>query len=172
LKQLRYVLLAILPLGGIFLQTTFLHRLSPAGVLPDMILIFVVCYSLYNGSVPGGVYGTLFGLVEDFYSGRMLGVNALCKGVVGYCVGKLHPSVYRERLLLGVLSVLAATVLNSGLRLILIYCFYQERAYDHLAQFLVHVGYNVTLTAPIYIWYYYSSHHGWLRKKTEYNANG
>jgi rod shape-determining protein MreD len=168
---LRYLLLGLLPLLGIFLQSTVFHYLAPGGVIPDLVLILVVCHGLYNGSVRGGVYGVIFGFIEDIFCGRLIGVNALCKGVIGYLIGKLYPRVYRERILTGVLGVLAASAGSSLLRIILAYFFYQDFAYVQLEKLFIHIVYNVLLTFPIYLWYYHSSHYGWLQKKTENDAD-
>lgn len=136
-------------------------------MLPDLVLILAVCFSLHNGSLRGSFYGITFGLVEDFYAGRMIGLNALCLGIIGYLAGKLHPSVYRERVLIGVAGVVAATALSGLLRTLSFYFFYNSFAYQRLTEIPLQMLYNAVLTFPIYLWYYHSSHYGFLQKPAE-----
>ena len=166
---LRYLLLILLPLLALLLQTTVFHQAAPLNCIPDLLLIFVVCFGIFNGPIKGGCYGLLVGLVEDLYIGRLIGINALCKGVVGYIVGKFQFNVYRERVFIGVAGVFFGTIVSNLLRVLLI-AIYSPPAvfyFDMIWQFLVQILYNIVVSIPIYFWYYHSYNQGILRGKTE-----
>ena len=57
------------------------------GIKPDFVLIAVVLLSFSNGRITGTVFGFSAGWLQDVYSPEFLGLNALCKSVVGFVVG-------------------------------------------------------------------------------------
>lgn len=64
--------------------------ISIAGVAPDFTIIALVILSLAAGSIPGTVAGFLLGLVQDLSTPNLLGLQALCKSVLGFGLGRLR----------------------------------------------------------------------------------
>ena len=85
--RLRWVLHFLLPFLAVFLQSTVFGFYSIGGSLPDMVLVFVVFFSVINGAASGTAYGFLCGLLEDLYLGRFIGLNAISKALTGFLVG-------------------------------------------------------------------------------------
>ncbi|MEW6727329.1 MAG: rod shape-determining protein MreD, partial [Bacillota bacterium] len=84
-------------LGAIvLLQSTVLDLVRVAGVKPDFVLVLVVFHAILHGSREGAVLGFLGGLLIDAVSGYYFGLNALGLAIVGYAVGLLEWSLYRE----------------------------------------------------------------------------
>jgi rod shape-determining protein MreD len=90
--RLLVVLLLLSVLGGTLLEP--LIALGPAA--PDFTLIALVILALSRGALSGTVGGFLAGLVLDTATPGLLGVNALCKSLAGYAVGR-----FKDRLVLG-----------------------------------------------------------------------
>ena len=78
------------------------------GVAPDFTIIALVILALAAGPVPATVGGFLLGLVQDLSNPALLGVQALCKTVLGFGLGRL-----RGRLVHGMPLVEATVVALS-----------------------------------------------------------
>jgi rod shape-determining protein MreD len=131
-----------------------------------MVLVLVIFYALFNGANRGAVYGVLCGLLEDLYTGRFIGINAISKGITAYVIGRLQGNVFKENLLVGIIGVIAGTLLNSALLFILSLISFTVFNLDKsIFMNLIYQGiYNTLIGIPLYIWYYRSSTHGFLRK--------
>ncbi len=61
-----------------------------AGVAPDFSVIALVMLALSSGALAGTIGGFALGLVQDLASPPLLGLNALCKTLVGYGWGRMR----------------------------------------------------------------------------------
>ena len=98
---------------GIVLRDTVFNGLSVAGGKPDFVLILVVFFAFFRGSVQGGLMGVALGLLEDLMTGRFIGINAICKGLLGYLVGVSERNLYKNNFFVPIAAILAATFLNT-----------------------------------------------------------
>jgi rod shape-determining protein MreD len=71
------------------LQATLSPRMAIGSVAPDFVVVCVVLFGLQMGRIPGSVFGFILGLVVDLGNPGFLGLNALCKSVVGYAAGRM-----------------------------------------------------------------------------------
>jgi rod shape-determining protein MreD len=162
---MRKLLLALLPAISLYLQSTLFSSYSIKGTVPDIILIFVVFYALFNGRGKGAIYGLACGLLEDLYMGRFLGLNALAKATVGYAVSKFQGNVFRENIIVGVITVVLGTLLNSVIvNLVALASFETFNVNTFLLiSIMYQTCYNALLAIPLYIWYYHSTRTGTLK---------
>jgi len=109
----KYALLFFAAFVGIILQDTVLNVISIAEGKPDFVLILVVFFALFHGSVQGGLLGVVFGLMEDLMTGRFIGLNAICKGLTGFIIGAMSERLYKNNFFIPVVTVLIATFLHS-----------------------------------------------------------
>jgi rod shape-determining protein MreD len=166
---LRFILLALLPLLAIFLQSTLFASYSIKGVVPDMVLVFVIFYALLNGAEKGARYGLICGLLEDLYTGRFIGINALSKAATAYIIGKLQGRVFAENVVVGIIGVILGSLLNACLFFILAFAYFAVFNIDRslFINIIYQSFYNVVITTPIYLWYYQSSKRGLLKETGE-----
>lgn len=166
---MRLIMLTILPFLAIFLQSTIFASLNIAGTVPDIMLIFITFFALLNGPNKGTVYGILCGLLEDLYVGRVIGINALSKGIVAYTVGKLQGNVFKENILVGILMSIIATLINSVLVLLITFISLKFMSFDQqtFTNILYQTIYNSVIAIPIYVWYYNSTRRGWLKESRD-----
>jgi len=131
-----------------------------------MVLVLVIFYAIFNGANRGTIYGVMCGLLEDLYMGRFIGISAISKGITAYVLGRLQGNVFKENLLVGVIGVIAGTLLNSTLLFILSLISFAVFNLDKsIFMNLIYQGvYNTLIGIPLYIWYYRSSTQGFLRK--------
>ena len=107
----RHVLFLAL---AFILQSTWIHHLQIAGILPDLVLMVVVFIALMSGHLEATLLGFLAGLCQDAYSPPDLGLNALAKSLVGFGVGAARDGLLADTVQVQV-GVLVAAVLVHDL---------------------------------------------------------
>jgi rod shape-determining protein MreD len=83
----HYVRSALIALGLLLLQTTFVPFLSVAGFLPDLLLIWVVYIAVRRGQMEACITGFVVGLLQDVVTMQFFGLTALTKTVAGFVAG-------------------------------------------------------------------------------------
>jgi rod shape-determining protein MreD len=161
---LRILVLILLPWIAIFLQSNVFSYYNIKGTIPDLVLVFVTFYTLFNGIVQGTVYAFACGLLEDLYMGRFIGMNALAKGLTAYIISRVEGNLFKENLFVGILSVLLATFLNSFLLFLLSLLMFEVFHIDlgMIYSIIYQAIYNIIVAIPLYVWYYNSAKSGVL----------
>ncbi len=74
------------------LQTTVARFLAIRGIVPDLVLLWVITIALRRGQIPATVAGFAMGLGLDVMSGPdgVLGLSALAKTIGGVLAGYFH----------------------------------------------------------------------------------
>jgi len=78
---------------------------------PDLLLVVVVLWGLLRGSREAAYLGFFYGLFEDLFIGKYIGLNILSKALIGYIAGFGEKSFYKENILLPVVGLLVGTPL-------------------------------------------------------------
>ncbi|MFH1459103.1 MAG: rod shape-determining protein MreD [Candidatus Omnitrophota bacterium] len=120
-KSIRFIIISFFTL---IFQSSLAAIFSFKGIKPDLILLLVIFYSLYNGYYAGMYYGIILGFLVDCLSSGILGINSLTFGIVGLSCGLLKERVYTTVLLTKVLVAFTA-----GIYAILIYYFLASNFY-------------------------------------------
>ncbi len=99
--------------------------ISIRGIAPDFSIIALVLLALAAGPTPATVAGFGVGLVQDLSNPSLLGLNALCKSLLGYGLGRL-----RGRLVYGLPVVEGLVVVLSVLLHDIVFLLVQSRLSD------------------------------------------
>jgi len=83
----RYIRSAFVVVGLLLVQTTFLPLISVEGVIPDILLIWVIYNAVRRGQIEGMVAGFVVGLLQDITTIQFFGLAALAKTVTGFAAG-------------------------------------------------------------------------------------
>ncbi|MBT3923040.1 MAG: rod shape-determining protein MreD [Nitrospina sp.] len=90
-------------------QTTWLELFSFGGVIPDLVLIWVVYCAVRHSRTAGIGAGITMGLIQDSLSGGLLGVNTLSKGLIGYFFSTLKDKFFVEGMIpVGIFLILSS----------------------------------------------------------------
>ena len=109
---MRIVRNLILVIAALLLQSTLAETISIYQIKPDFVLIVVVLMSFTDGRIMGTVFGFLAGWLQDVYSPEFLGLNALCKTVIGFLVGYASGGVLEANILVqGIVLFIAVGVI-------------------------------------------------------------
>ncbi|HLE31316.1 MAG TPA: rod shape-determining protein MreD [Bacteroidota bacterium] len=80
----------LIVLGLLLLQTAFVPLLSLGGMVPDLLLIWVVYAALRRGQIEATIAGFLVGLLQDLVSIQLFGLAALSKTIAGFLAGYFY----------------------------------------------------------------------------------
>lgn len=136
----------------VVLQSTILPLLAVHGVWPDLLLLVVVSSSLLLGKEHGVGIGFFSGLLQDLASGNIFGLNILSKLATGYCFGMAERKVFKDHILLPVMTVAMATLFNSAIMLAVLFVlgYRVEFLPVVLHKILPLLVYNIVFSIPVH----------------------
>ncbi len=108
-----YIRSALVVIGLLLLQTTFIPFISLGGYLPDLFILYLVYIALRRGQIEATISGFIIGLLQDIINTKFLGLAALSKTIAGFVVGYFFNEntveqtlgSYRYVLLIGLCSI-------------------------------------------------------------------
>lgn len=103
------------------LQSTLCRYIEVLHTLPNLMLVFVVCYTMHAEPVKATVLSVVAGLIMDVYSARYLGMNAVMMMYLGLCLSCVSADYIRTNFLTVIISVALSTFLYESLYAFLIY---------------------------------------------------
>jgi rod shape-determining protein MreD len=92
----EYIAAILLFFPLLLIQTTIIPLVSIAGVVPDLILILLVYYTIRTGQIQGTVLGFVYGFFFDLITGSLIGSSMLSKTFTGFIAGYFSNENKRE----------------------------------------------------------------------------
>ncbi len=109
--------------GATIIESSILSNISFLLVVPDLVLICCIYFSLLNGKLYGEISGFISGLFLDFISGVPLGFNAVFRTIIGYITGFFSDTIIISGLVIPVVSVGIGTVAKKILIFLISFVF-------------------------------------------------
>ena len=106
--------IAVLILVGLLIQTTVLPHLTLFQVVPDLLLVVVICIGLLEGPSAGSLAGFSAGLLRDLLLNSPTGLSALAYLSVGYAVGVIRPYVQSSSVGVPLAGVFVGSAVGSA----------------------------------------------------------
>ncbi|MBU2064086.1 MAG: rod shape-determining protein MreD [Candidatus Omnitrophica bacterium] len=144
-RTVRFVFIAYIVL---IFQASLVNLISFKNCKPDLVLLSVIFFGLYNGPRRGAWCGLGLGLCLDVLSSAGFGVNGVILGFIGYFSGLLQERVYATHFLTHILVPFAAGILQVFLYYVLAANFYRVLA---ISESLIFIAGYVAYTAAINI---------------------
>ena len=111
----RIVAVAALVVVALAVQSTLLAQMTLLGVIPQLVLVVVVCLAFSDGERVGVVVGFAGGMLLDLLLPQaIVGLTALIYTVVGYEVGRLRQFAPTESVWAPVMTVAVASAFAEG----------------------------------------------------------
>ena len=82
-----YIRSAIIVIGLLLLQNTFLPFIAIGGYLPDIFILYLVYIALRRGQIEASISGFIFGLLQDIITTQFFGLATLSKTIAGFVAG-------------------------------------------------------------------------------------
>lgn len=95
------------------IESSILSNISILYVVPDLVLICSIYFSLLNGKLIGETTGFISGLFLDFITGIPFGFNCLYRTIIGYIAGLFSNSIIISGVIMPVMSVGIATIAKT-----------------------------------------------------------
>ena len=92
------------------IESSILSNISFLLVVPDLVLICSIYFSLLNGKVYGEVSGFISGVFLDFITGVPFGLNCVFRTLMGYLFGLFSETIIISGLVIPMTSVAIGTV--------------------------------------------------------------
>lgn len=141
--------------GVAVLLSYFGSYIAIQGVQPDLVLLLLVFYANSEGPLRSQTAGIVGGLVEDFMSLAPLGFSLLLRTGIAFLFGQTKNKIFLDPIVMPALMVLAATLINGVIALILGAIFNIESviSYTLSTSYLIELGYNAVLAPVVFLVY-------------------
>ena len=100
-------------LCAVILESSILSNISFIYIVPDLVLICSIYFSLLNGKVAGETTGFISGILLDFITGIPFGFNMLFRTIIGYVAGIFAKNVIISGFILPMLCVGIGTIAKT-----------------------------------------------------------
>lgn len=97
--KIKYILPLIVFIPVALIQLTVIPFVSIQEVVPDLLLIAIVYFSIAYGQTFGTITGASYGLVYDLISGSLVGSSMLSKTVAAFIAGYFSGETKKEQYL-------------------------------------------------------------------------
>lgn len=94
-----------------FLQSNVFSWFHIAGIKPNLFIILILYMGLFIGKGFGFTMGAIWGILLDLLCGRIIGINCIMLGIVGWIGGYLDKKFSKESKLTIILMIFGATLL-------------------------------------------------------------
>lgn len=100
-------------LCAVILESSILSNISFIYIVPDLVLICSLYFSLLNGKIAGETTGFISGILLDFITGIPFGFNMIYRTIIGYITGLFAKNVIISGFILPMLCVGIATIAKT-----------------------------------------------------------
>lgn len=109
-----YIFGIILFFPLLIIQSNIIPLLSIYGVIPDLILILLVYFTLRLGQMHGTILGFIYGFFLDLITGNIFGSAMIAKTLSGFVAGYFYNEnkldVYFKSFIFSLIVLLSATI--------------------------------------------------------------
>ncbi len=112
----QYIISILLFFPLLLIQTTVIPLIAIDTVIPDLILILLVYYSITQGQIYGSVLGFVYGFLFDIITGSLLGSAMIAKTLAGFTAGYFSSENKQDQYLISynfALIVLVSSLVDS-----------------------------------------------------------
>ena len=120
-----YIRSALVVIGLLLLQTTFLPFITLGGYLPDLFILYLVYVALKRGQIEATLSGFIIGLLQDIATTQFFGLAALSKTIAGFIAGYFYNENMAEQTLGSYRFVLLVALCSSVHNLLYFTIFFQ-----------------------------------------------
>jgi len=146
---LTYVTLLLV----VVLQSTILNGIELLHITPNIVLVFVVCYSMYAEPVKAVILAIVAGLVTDILQVHHVGLTALMFMFISVTLSVICSDYIRSNLFTVMVAVVASTLVFESLYGILVYVLFNKMTLGYMLKVVAfETLYNVIASLVIMWW--------------------
>ncbi len=135
-----------------FLQSNIFTWFTIAGVMPNLIVIFILFVGLFTGKKLGLILGIILGFYIDIIIGRQIGISGIMLGLIGLAGEYLDKNFSKESRLTIVIMIISATlVFEVGCYIFNTMTLNMSiEIFSFVKTLLIEILYNIIITIIIY----------------------
>lgn len=103
--MLRIIVYGISSIFTLCLQASYLKFIEIRGVTPNIVIAFIVSYSIIRGKKEGAILAVFIGIIHDIMFGKVIGCYSLIYFYIGYFSGYFNKHFYEDNYLLSILMI-------------------------------------------------------------------
>ena len=153
MKKILINVLLILSFLVIFiLQINIFSKMKVYGIMPNLLIIYILFIGLYLSKIAGITYGILFGILLDLFIGRKVGISAIMLGIVGLIGGILDKNFSKEnKLTIMIMACITTIIYEFGIYFIGFFIYrYQIEIGNFIKILIIESLYNALLIIILY----------------------
>ncbi len=117
----KVLILALISILLFILDNVLMPFLSIREIYPNLLFVFIICYSMVNGKWEGLWLGVFAGLLQDLYFTNGFWINAFVNMIMCVAAGFIGDSIFKEKKLIPVLSCFALSILKGFILMLILY---------------------------------------------------
>lgn len=144
------------------LDNTLVPFFAIRGYYPSLLLLFIIFYSIINGSYEGVWIGVFSGILQDLYFFNGFGINAFTNMLVCSAAGYIGITIFKEKRLIPVVSSFFLTLAKG---ILVFSILYTARVYTPLNSILYNSLYSMIVSIFMYKWVYRLCEKEYMKKR-------
>jgi len=108
-----YIIFTLLSIIILLFEGSFLSIVFVGGMIPDLLLIVVVCLAFLWGEKKAIVLGLICGFLQDLFFGPAIGFFTFAKILSAYFSGISSREIYKDQIVGPMLTVFLATFVHE-----------------------------------------------------------
>lgn len=135
-----------------FLQANIFQDLTIAGIMPNLLVIYILFIGLFSNTASGVGFGVFAGLIVDIIYGKTIGISAFMFCIIGFLGAYFDKNFSKENKLTIILIVAIATIIYEvGYYFISSFILKFDREIMFFIKILaIEVVYNTLITIILY----------------------
>lgn len=133
-------------------QNSLFEFIRIMGVKPDIVLTFIICYTLIKGNPEGTIAGIIGGIAEDIFSGIAFGINSIGCMITSFLIGSIETKIYKDSVFIPGIFTFIGTIIKELIAFLFLYLTRAQRdiVSDVLYIILPEAIYNAIIAALFY----------------------
>lgn len=157
----KVVTLFFICIGLTMLDNTLSTFIAIKSIYPSILFVFMISYSIINGSVEAIILGIFAGALQDLYLFNGLGINMLTNMLTCYIAAQIGKSIFKEKSFVPIISTFFLSILKGVLIFSL---FYLLKIKVNIQTALYVSIYNMILSIILYRYIYKLSETKFIKK--------
>jgi len=133
------------------LDNSLIPFISIKGFLPSLVFVFIIGYSIINGSWEGLWLGVFAGLLQDIYFGNFFGINAFVNLISCALAGFIGKNIFRQKTIIPILSEFLLSIFKG---LVIFAIFYFAKKDIRIKTIIFNGIYNMVISIIVYKYIY------------------
>ena len=149
---MRIAVISLIVFINFILQSTIYEYIEIRDIKPNVAILIIITYAMLRGDVEGAILGFFAGLLQDMYTGRVIGMHAFLGTLTGYFCGKPFKDFYLENYMLPLLLTIVVTFLYEIIFYFMSFLFLGRIELAHFLRKIIipTTIYTAVLSVPLY----------------------